>query len=215
MMFIIDQSGSNVNGPNDTPGTATDPLKSFRSGVISSFYNAHASDPNLLWSFVAFNNDSAVSLMPSSYFSNSADFSTALQSFAARPDQNATPYKAAISGAHAQIQQDLLTAPSNQNYLIEFITDGYPTDYCPGTTAQSNCPGQIMDSEIQSDISSLVALAPGRIQFGTVYYGPTDTSAQARLVNMALAGGGQYINANLTQQVNLNNTLTIPTTNCN
>jgi hypothetical protein len=214
IMFIVDQSGSNVNGPNDASGTATDPLKSFRSGVVSTFFNAHASDLNLQWSFVAFNDSSAVSLMPSSYFSSSSDFAAALQSFATRPDQNATPYKAAISGAHAQIQQDLLTAPNNQNYLIEFITDGYPTDYCAGSTVQANCPGQIMDSQIQSDISSLVALAPGRIQFSTVYYGPTDTSAQTRLMNMAAAGGGQFINANVTKQVNLNNTLTIPTGNC-
>lgn len=213
VLFVVDQSGSNINGPYEAPGMATDPQKTFRTGVMQEFYQSNQSKANLSWGLTVFNGTSAKNLMKHSGstvpFSSSAnDFSAALTSFTQRTDVGQTPYKAALSLVKQTITNDIATAPKYVNYLVAFITDGYPTDYCP-TVSEEGCPGQIMDSSIDSDLQAVVDAAKGSVQFSTVYYGKPDSDAAKRLQRMAGIGSGEFIDTNTTSHVNLNDIMEV------
>ena len=215
VLFVVDQSGSNVNGPYEAPGVATDPQKTFRTNVMQDFYQSNQGKVNLSWGLNVFNNGSAVNLMKNSsnvavpFSSSAANFNSALTLFINRDDVGDTPYKAALNLIKQSITNDLPTAPKYVNYLIAFMTDGYPTDYCPGGPSQVSCPGQIMESAIDTDVAAVVNAAAGSVQFSTVYYGTPDSSAAKRLQRMAAEGGGDFVDTNTTSHVNLNDILEV------
>lgn len=213
VLFVVDQSGSNINGPYEAPGQATDPQKTFRTGVMQEFYQSNQSKATLSWGLTVFNDTSATNLMKHSgstvpFSSTSNDFSSALTSFTQRTDVGQTPYKAALNLVKQTITNDMATAPKYVNYLVAFITDGYPTDYCP-TPSTTGCPGQIMDSSIDTDLRAVITAAKGSIQFSTIYYGKPDSDAAKRLQRMAGIGGGEFVDTNTTSHVNLNDIMEV------
>ncbi len=220
VLFVVDQSGSNLNGPYEAPGEATDPTKQFRYNVMDQFYLANQEKDNLTWGLDVFNASSAINLMTDSSgqspsFSGLApDFYKALTQFYYRKDEGQTPYKAALSLVKQNIATDLLTAPKYVSYLVVFMTDGYPTDYCPGSPTEYTCPGKILEDQIDTDVRAISSLAPDAVQFSTVYYGKPDSDAAKRLSRMASLGQGQFIDTNTTLEVKLNDLLELNTEVC-
>ncbi len=220
VLFLVDQSGSNINGPYDLPGQATDPIKTFRLGVMSAFFELNEHKSNISWGLSVFNNVSAENLTLDSlgsgipFSQTAADFSQALLRFSARADVGGTPYRAAFLKAKELIQADFPTSPEHVAYLIAFLTDGYPTDYCPGGPSEVLCPGRLLESQIDSDLNDVLSIAPDAIQFSTVYYGKPDSTAAQRLKRMADLGKGEFVDTNFTSHVNLNDLLEVEKTVC-
>lgn len=219
VLFVVDQSGSNLTG-TATDSTPTDPLKEFRLKVMQDFYQQHSGKDHLSWGFIsflgydahAFINDGADT---SPVFARDpVTISTAVTNFMATPDTGRTPYKSALAMIENLITKDIALSSAQSDYLIAFITDGVPSDYCPGSPAQWLCPGQIRDNLLDQDLNRIIALAPSRIQFGTVYYGPTDADASGRLARMAQMGGGQFVDANSNSEIKLNDVISIPKPIC-
>jgi hypothetical protein len=216
VLFLVDQSGSNITGGNEvTTGVTmapTDPNKTFRTGAMMSFFGEHAADASVAWDLAVFMGTQATPLMPSgdNGFGPSADFIKALTNFGASPDGGATPYGAALTYAQNLISQDMLTSPPDEHYLIAFLTDGYPTDFCPGGPTDYLCPGQINNAAINQAVKDVVSQGGNRVQFSTVYYGPVDPDATNRLSAMASVGGGQFVDMNDHANLNLNDIMTVP-----
>lgn len=215
ILFLVDQSGSNINGPFEHPGQATDPLKTFRYGVTDEFFQQHGSKQYLSWGFITFNGTSANGVINSGLPANpvfTSDPSVAAQSlitFKNSTDVGNTPYKAALNKARTLIQQDIASSLVQTDYRVVMITDGYPTDYCPGGAGVTYCPGAILESQIDADVLSIVNLAPTRIQINQVYYGFPDAGATARLQRMAMIGQGQYVDTNTSLEVHLDDLIEV------
>ncbi|MES3037576.1 MAG: vWA domain-containing protein [Bdellovibrionota bacterium] len=210
VLFIVDQSGSNLNGPFENPAKGTDPQKTFRTTVMNDFVSTNKDKAHVSWGLTVFNGSSAQSLVSADSkevpFSNVADFGSALDLFKARKDSGDTPYKAALKKALQYVATDLISAPKNTAYLIAFITDGFPTDYCPGFS--NNCPGQVEEHLIDADVRKISKLNKN-VKFSTVYYGEPNGEATARLQRMADAGNGQFVDSNVSSKIDLNDIIEI------
>lgn len=207
-LFLVDQSGSNLNGPFEHPGMATDAAKSFRYGAINEFFGKYSNNQTMKWGFVSFQGSLAVSRIGGG-FSDKTAMSSALSAFLSSTDVDATPYRAALRAARDMIQADIIASGSVQYlYRIAFLTDGYPTDYC-NDPMNTYCPSEVNDSAVVADINALTALSPD-IQLSTVYYGLPDLSATARLANMASVGKGQFVDASVLRDIHLDNVIEVP-----
>jgi hypothetical protein len=220
VVFVVDQSGSNLNGPYGFPGMATDPSKSFRYGVMSEFFQEHGGKQHLGWGFVTFNGTQAQGLINDGndqtprFTSQPEEMVEAFADFAGATDVGNTPYRAALTMVRGMIQRDLATALPNTQYLVAFITDGHPTDYCPGGVAETYCPGAVLESQLDADVQSLVGVASTRVKFSTIYYGLPDTEAAQRLARMASMGGGQFVDTNSASEIKMNDVLSVPRPIC-
>lgn len=211
VIFLVDQSGSNLNGPYEHPGEATDPQKTLRMRIMSDFLGQHAGKANLRWSLITFNENSANALVANG---SANAMNSALGTFSRTTDVGKTPYRAALQMAQQAIAANSASANPNSLTLIAFITDGYPTDYCPGGLAEYECPGRIMESALDADVANLVSTSAGTVQMGTVYYGAQDSAASARLQRMAVRGGGQFVDLNRAGIIDLNDVIEVPQTVC-
>lgn len=214
ILFLVDQSGSNLNGPFEHPGQATDPTKTFRHGVLNEFFQLHGLKEYLSWGFITFNGTSANGLINSGspsdpVFTDSSSIAAqSLVTFKQSTDVGNTPYRAALAKARSLIQADIASSVREHDYRIVMITDGYPTDYCP-TPAQTLCPGTMLESQIDADVQAIINLAPTKIQLNTVYYGFPDAGATARLNRMATIGKGQYVDTNTSMEVHLDDLIEV------
>lgn len=209
LIFVVDTSGSNdapTNYVGDLCGTqssctirATDPNKSFRGGVISDFLQRYRHKTNFNWGFITFADKTAWALTnyednPQLPMISVSPFvmRSALDDFYLMNDSGKTPYRAAFSLAAKAIRDDQdLWAASKPNYYVILLTDGRPTDYLDSL-------GRISLSQMNSDIKSLLAIAPGRVNLSTIFYSPVnDPTAIDLLRTIANMGGGQFAFANL------------------
>lgn len=215
IILLLDQSGSNVNGPYGFPGQATDPQKSFRLRVVEDFFESHYEKSHVNWALITFQEEAATARSRSSVsqeaaFADSADsFRLAIDEFRGSADRGPTPYQAALRAAEQLIAQDIATSSEETQYKIAFITDGFPTDYCPGGATEVECPGMIRDDLLDQDLSRLVSVASSRIEFSAIYYGLVDPEASERLARMAGLGSGQFVDANLNQNIQLNDLIQV------
>ncbi len=216
ILFMVDQSGSNLNGPFEKPGMGTDPKKLLRFGIMNSFIAQHGSKKHLNWNIISFAGDKAKSLVSdiSNSFTNTLSFIIrALDLFMSSKDVGNTPYKAALLEAKRLIEKDKKDS-EEMTTLIAFITDGYPTDYCPGGTGELFCPGKVLENQIDTDVRAILDASAGKVQFSTVYYGPRDLEASQRLARMAQVGGGQFIDLNDSSDIDLNDVIQVPEKVC-
>jgi len=229
VMFVVDTSGSNVS-PTMDDGTvactlttgcapATDPMKTFRSGSITTFFNEYQAKTNFSWGFEVFQGETAQSYITSgsnASFGNGTSMQSAITDFNAESDADATPYLAALDNVQAAISTDpdLNSAtPALPLYFIVFMSDGYPTD-----ALSSDDPVTVDINALDSAISSIVALAPGRVTLSSVYYGTiNDPNAAATLENMASIGKGQFVNVDTgsTSSIVIDDLITVPVGDCN
>jgi hypothetical protein len=217
ILFIVDQSGSNVTGQYDNHGNGTDPKKTFRFGIMNRFLSEHGSKSHLSWNLVSFADKAAKSLVKDSGkpFTNGLAFIIqALDLFFKSKDGGYTPYRAALKMAQDLIAKNENIAKEQNTTLIAFITDGYPTDYCSGGSSVTNCPGQILENEIDRDVRSILSASAGEVKFSTIYYGPPDFPSSERLRRMAQVGGGQFLDLNESSNINLNDVIKVPEKTC-
>ncbi len=212
VLFLVDASGSNLNGPYEYPLQPTDPFKLFRLKVMNDFVTTNSSKGHVTWNLSVFNDSKAQSMMSpllTTPFGSVSDFNTAVKTFSKRYDYGRTPYRPALELAQQYIEKDILTAPKETAYLIAFMTDGYPTDYCQNGISEFLCPGKILEHEIDADVRRIVRMNPRNIKFSTVYYGKPDGDSASRLRRMADKGFGEFVDANVTSNIDLNDFMLI------
>ena len=211
-ILLVDQSGSNWDGPNEHPGVGTDPDKAVRFGAMSEFFLLHGQKKHVSWSFIGFQGAGAHALThqgadPNPAFVGFNDMLAALALFKSAKDEGMTPYLAAMKMAQDLITRDLSTGvPADTQYRIAFLTDGYPTDLPTGAQ---------LEDAIDAGLKSLIDLAPDSIQMSTVYYGLPDAAAAARLQRMATQGKGQFLDAGKSNGLHLGDVIQVPKPACN
>lgn len=185
ILFVVDTSGSNVSGNG---GAGTDPGKALRYGSMLEFVqrmSASESGRYISWGLITFNNGNAISYVgdENRYFSNDiSEMEIALENFRNAGDSGSTPYVAALEKTHIAISTDLANEEDLiPNYNVIFISDGFPmpVDQNPDSTIYA----------LSEQISNLVQ---GNVHLSTVYYGPEDAGAIARLQEMARLGSGEF-----------------------
>ena len=216
ILFIVDQSGSNLIG-NNSSKVGTDPKKTFRFGIINRFLAQHGNKSHLSWNLITFAKDNSKSLVKDSGkpFTNGLAFILqALDLFFKSKDEGNTPYRAALATAQSLIAKNESMAKEQNTTLIAFITDGHPTDYCPGGSSSSNCPGKVLEAEIDRDVNAIIHASKGDVKFSTIYYGPPDLESTSRLERMAEIGNGQYVDLNSGSNIDLNDVIQVPEKTC-
>jgi hypothetical protein len=210
-ILVVDQSGSNVNGPYEHPGLASDPQKALRYGAISEFHALHGAKAHMEWSFIAFQGVTAHALtnngdLQTPVFVNGGGMATALEAFRTSTDEGNTPYLAALQMVRNLIANDLGgNNPADTQYRIVFLTDGYPTE---------SVTGQQLEDAIDQAVKDIVDLAPAAIQLSTIYYGLPDPTASTRLARMASQGQGEFLDSVNSNGLHLGDVIQVPKTTC-
>lgn len=206
ILFIVDTSGSNVSQSN---GVGTDKDKSYRKGSIQEFFNNYSMKPNFSWGFITFSYSEATSyigdtwLTPSMFSTAPSQMQRALDNFLTSYDEGDTPYNAAIRKAGEAIEKDATKTPDTK-YIVVFLSDGLPSPSVPS-------------SSITSDIAQVMAKAPGRVSFNTIYYGIPSEGGRDLMQLMASVGGGQFLDTNLAglgRSFPISNVVQVPGTVC-
>lgn len=201
IVLVVDNSGSTLN---------TDPL-GFRQSSLQQLVSTYGSKANLKWQMMLFNGSSAFSLIYSNsqqdpIFSNGAAAQAAVDYFRQLKGAGNTPYLAALSLADKAIRTDPDLSNPEVRYAVMFMSDGRPTDSS--------------DSQIFAAENQILARAPNRITFNTLYFtnstDPDDKTEPAnRLREMARIGKGYF--TNITREratVPLDQVLVIPGSGC-
>ena len=190
MIFVVDMSGSNQSAPGcSVSSTCTDPGKAIRGGSIQKFLNDYGSHTNFGWAFDVFFGTSSTALTgdgssTAPIFVNAAAMQSSINTFMGMTDQGDTPYLAALANVQATIANDPdLNSSSNPQYVVVFMSDGQPD-------ADESL------SNILSAVSGIVALAPKRVTFNSIYYGTSDPIASSNLQQMATTGNGNFLDTN-------------------
>lgn len=194
ILFVVDSSGSNFTGPG------TDPDKSYRYNLMKDFIDKHSHIPQIYYGMIIFRLDKAIAYIndgndQSPVFTNDLSrVDAALDRFMSEPDEYTTPYRAALTMAQYAITADRLKSGTGAmaEYRVVMLSDGVPTDY----------GDPINDAAIDSDVQALI-VAASEATLTTIYYGPNDASAAARLERMANRGNGQFSNVNVDGRIPL------------
>lgn len=213
MMFVVDISGSNQSYPGcPISASCTDPGKTVRAGSIQQFFNDYGAYMNFFWGFITFHNTSAQALINngnanSAIYSNAPAMQSAITAFESITDSGGTPYMSALNLATTAISTDSdLNNANKPQYITVFLSDGQPDGAGDTTT------------NILNQVQTLVNLAPGRITFNTVYYGPVNATASNLLQSMANTGGGKFLNTNTNptgRDFQITDVINVPVTTCN
>lgn len=211
MLFIVDMSGSNQSSTNCTlSSSCTDPGKKVRAGSLQAFFNDYGQRSNFQWSFSTFKVSSATALINagspwSPIFGPATSMQNAINTFSVMEDSGGTPYMAALNQATTAISFDPdLNSAAKPQYLVVFMSDGQPSD-----TSNYDL--------IRSTVKKIVNLAPGRITFNAVYYGPSNNVATNLMQSMALEGSGKFLNTNTDPaglKFKITDAISLPITTC-
>lgn len=201
-LFIVDKSGSNFagNGGGQPP---TDPGAVKRAGNIERFVTANAGKDYIRYGMIVFNGERAQPYITEAdgtgFTANTNLVFQATNRLRNEPDEDATPYKAALQQARLAISSDMSNHPDEQSiYMLFFLSDGVPTDI-------NN------SAELDGLVRDMVSLNPGKIFLSTALYGGTD-AAQANLARMAELGNGKFINLDTSTNWDFNSLIVKPTT---
>jgi hypothetical protein len=201
ILFMIDDSGSTLQ---------TDPQKRFRVQTIQEFIREYGGNSNLSYSFGYFNGTTAKMYdMVTNRFSEgsaanpvgaSSQLSTALLSYESITSASNTPYQAAFNALKNAINAD--SNPGNDHdYVVVFESDGQPTD----VTSMTNL--NALSTSLKSAASAKGAL----LTVSTVYFGDaSDSKSISNLSGMAAAGGGRFVNTNVSTNIKINDLITVP-----
>lgn len=204
IIFVIDNSGSNVIAAGGRP--PTDPDRSRRYESLKKWLSNRKGSPNEFYTMVEFSGNSTKippdlvnSQAESSPFTNDKDFfyNVVATQQASSKDGSATPYKAAMDTVINTIKGDAIKAKkraedtgktTTSSYVVIFLSDGGPTDST--------------EDEIVALISETLMKLPNQPDYGAFinqltlntgyYYIDVDLpDARQILANMAKAGKGQ------------------------
>lgn len=205
VLFVVDTSGSNVG---DGGSVASDPKKQWRSSSIRSFIDTYKSRSNFHFGMITFQGTSAkaqIKVGGNGVFSSDMSVVDAgYNSFMATADNGNTSYKAALSMAKSIINADLAAnAAQKASYVMVMVSDGQATDY--------KSPDDVIP-----DASAIRSLAPGQVSLNTVYYYANSLveSQTKYLRNIASIGGGQFLVANSSQTLKIDDVIQVPGTSC-
>lgn len=176
VMLVVDQSGSNVSASGSIP--ASDPNKTVRAGSIQQFFNNYKTKTNFSWSFIGFNDGTAMEYVSGAPSNNPNNMQSAINQFTAATDEGGTPYSAALDMARREITNDHSSADTK--YIVVFLSDGMPDS------------GFNSRSEVQAVLNA----APGQVTFNAIYYGATNPDASNLMKDMATEGLGRFLDTN-------------------
>lgn len=196
ILFVVDKSGSNVTGSGGV--AATDPGAVFRTGVIRSFYDKHKANELVEWGLVVFQGSTSASYINDggkSFTRDEPTFTAAVDQIATATDAGGTPYVAALTQAQTILSADKTANPgANISYIVVFLSDGVPND---------------TDANVFTAIDNL--LVQGKVTLSTVYYGPANPGASARMQRMADAGGGKFLDTNVSGRIPIDDLIAFAT----
>jgi hypothetical protein len=226
VLFMVDDSGSTFSGAG---GVGTDPNYTHRVDTVQSFIASYGQKTNITYSYSYFGSDvyswdytsGAYVLggsgtakgdlplngaIPANPFGDGANTLTAMAAFEKFGSDGSTNYGGAMQQVVDIINADN-PASNSQSYVVIFMSDGQPTDL--GSQAQEL-------ANVQSLVTQMAGYVPsGRFTFSTVYFGSeADTQSQANLKGMATAGGGQFVDTNVTTQYSIDSLINVPSQAC-
>lgn len=199
MLFIVDQSGSNLQGDFGSP--PTDPDKAMRGGSIQKFLNEYGAKANFSWSFLTFAANAARSLSGNS-FGDAQVMQSAINQFMATGDSGNTPYQAALQAGQSMLASDAGKTPQTK-YIVLFVSDGMPNPALP-------------TSDVLAYVQAILNTAPTQTTFNSIFYGQGQPSAGVLMKAMAQTGLGSFLNANEvpTKILNIGDLVRIPGMSC-
>lgn len=207
IIFMVDNSGST---------NTTDPQQYYRNQVIQTFLSQYSNNTSLSFAFGYFEGTSAYLFDGSSQsfvknanqpFGGAGQLSSALTAYdKIRPNGN-TPYHAGFNEIQNAILADLQSGSGSANYSVVFMSDGQPTDVSSSPSLTTN-----LVAMVQSFAGSIQA-QHGAVAVSTVYFNPANNSGDsANLQAMAQAGGGQFVNTNVTSSLVIADLVSVPST---
>lgn len=173
LVFVVDVSGSNA-GKN-----ATDLNKVMRAGSISKFLSTYKTKTNFEYSMITFAKDKATTHLA---MGDADDMAIMLSDFQKIADGGSTPFKKALDESTTLVTSHT-TRKMYTKYVVVFMSDGVPNP-------------AITDADLKTEVEELVATLPGEVSLNTLYYGPKQDTASARLRTMAQIGGGNFLDTN-------------------
>lgn len=246
VIFVVDKSGSNAtpSALRYTEGTekqvasipASDSDAKFRKSSLDRFVSATQQNPYVSYALITFQTTSSVVGSPDkilgrtinkqgqTVFVTGAEFKGASDQAFTDTDIGGTPYLGAISAAENLIKQDQLDSQGKiVFYNVFFLTDGLPSDGQPPGFVGSGPPTQTHFLAVKN----LMAQAPQKISFSTVFYGRLDDaesdstalkdakqkmrdSVRAGLGKMAEYGNGLFVNLEANGQIDFTQLLAGP-----
>lgn len=227
MIFVMDVSAANID---------LDLGKAWRDGKVRDFFSLYSSRTNFSWELIAASSKDTVdnAVLTDYLLSHPGDLEgatreatvsdaqihvvmplgsgsgmiTALNTFDHLSDEGGMPYLSAIDAVSTSLVNDPeLNSATLPIYVVFFMSATHPSDY-----NVLNGDGPVM-----SAIQHLLALAPGRVSFNSVYYGTPNAAASARLSAMAGIGNGKFLDTNISTaglSFKINNAVAVPTV-CN
>lgn len=191
----------------------TDPNHAARVAAIDNFISTYAAKKNLTYSYGCFATKAYIyNMRPGGSFLSNTGFPfgdvrearAALEMFKTIAPHGVSNYKNVFGRLQDAIVTDEASSGNKQQYVVVFMSAGKPNDL-----------GQSSQSQIQG-ITALVndalqAAGPGRLSISTVFIGnPRDEQAINNLKAMASLGGGQFVGANSSETVKLNDIINVP-----
>lgn len=219
IMFMVDNSGSTAT---------TDPGQHYRDITVQDFLQQYQAKTNFTYFFGWFSGiDANIWDDPAQTwdvntaqapFGGPTALSDALSAYQQIPPGGSTPYNAAFASISGAIQTDE-AAGNHWDYVVVFMSDGMPTDL--GYLSGSSSDIAALDAELVGIVNNLKATAAqngtSKLTLSTVYFGPegnADPGAIEHLQDMATAGNGQFVDTNLTTNLQIADLITVPGTVC-
>lgn len=207
IIFMVDNSGS-----TDT----SDPKEVYRVKALQTFIAQYGSKTNFTYGMGMFATaaimydvkQKAFASSPASPFGVTADLSNALTIFETTKTQSGTGYGAAFAALQTAILSDV-TAASQLNYVVVFMSDGQPTDL--------KSPVDTSIIGLVDGLRNTVKGKGGLVTVSSVYFGPeSDSTSIDHLTTMATEGKGQFVDANklAANSFAIDDVITVPGTVC-
>ena len=176
IMFVVDVSGSNQS--NDSNGSK-------RADNIDEFVQSLAEEGGAYqYGLIRFDGsvEPAISYPDDSQKARFTDdleeLFEATDTIRKKPAVGGTQYGMAIQAAKVAIETDIEEFPDERSsYVVLFISDGQPNDF-----------------NLNFGVSDLVNVNGGDVYLSTAYYGSSGNQAVEILRDMAVEGGGNFVN---------------------
>jgi Mg-chelatase subunit ChlD len=215
ILFMVDNSGS--TGASNT-GPGTDPNDYYRTQTVQHFIQQYGNRPNLSFGFGYFSGTTgnfydtqthAFGSSANNVYGDSTSLTAALTAFDTLPAGGYTPYGAAFDAVQSAITKDQAVSGTKWNYVVVFMSDGYPTDISTTPSLTTNLVNLV------SRVANAVTSKGNLITISTVYFGPgSDSSAIGNLQVMAQTGKGQFVNTNVSNDLVISDVISVPSHIC-
>jgi hypothetical protein len=206
--FMVDDSGSTLQ---------SDPNHNYRVATVEAFISKYGSKSNFTYSYGKFAGTSAsvwdigtnqFMANPAQPFGNASNLTSALNNYKATTPNGSTPYGAAFSKLKQIILADIqANASAGWEHSIVFMSDGVPTDV-------SNPQLQNVKNLVTSLVND-VKNAGSNAAVSGVYFGDNNANDAINIMRgVAEAGGGIFVNTNVTTNLQIDDVIQVPGVVC-